>query len=116
MIFKTAKFPDLPELIESLSTSDSLRLTDDDVEKLRFFVHSDGCTKVPNFRKKQCHKHDFMYRTHVDFSGHVIRRKDADRLYRLGMQSESRLGVLDPLSWWRWLGVRLLGARAWYGD
>ena len=113
-MFKTAKYPDLPGLIESLSTSDPLKLTDNDMQKIRFFVHSDGCTKVPNFRKDECYKHDFYYRTHVDFSGHVIRRRDADKLFRLGLQSKSWFGEFDPMSWWRWLGVRLFGAKAWY--
>lgn len=113
-MFKTAKYPDLPALLESLSTSNPLNLTSEDMQKIRFFVHSDGCTKVPNFRKDECYKHDFYYRTHVDFSGHVIRRKDADKLFRLGLQAKSRLRELDLMSWWRWLGVRLFAAKAWY--
>lgn len=113
-MFKTAKYPDLPGLIDSLSTNDPSKLTDEDMQKIRFFVHSDGCTNVPNFRKDECYKHDFYYRTHVDFSGRVIRRKDADALFRLGLQSKSWFGEFDPMSWWRWLAVRLFAARAWY--
>lgn len=104
---------DLIDFIESLSTSDPEKLTAQDIDKIRWFIKSDGCTDVPDFYVEECIKHDFYYRTHHDFSGRLIRKKDADIRFRRGIQNKSNLGVMSPISWERWLGVALFGTKAW---
>ena len=105
----------LIDFIESLSTSDPNKLTSVDIDKIRWFIKSDGCSGVPDIYVAECIKHDFYYRTHHDFSGKLIRKTEADRLFRIGIQLKSKLGVFSPLSWGRWLGVTFLpqAHRAW---
>lgn len=105
----------LIDLIESLSTSDPAKLTKLDIDKIRWFIKSDGCTDVPDFYVEECIKHDFYYRTHHDFSGKLIRKQTADLLFRQGIQNKSNLGKFSPLSWERWLFVTILpqAHRAW---
>lgn len=103
----------LVDFIQSLSTSDPLKLTAEDIKLIRWYIKTDGCTAVPDFYVDECIKHDFYYRTHVGFDGRLITRADADRNFRLGIQSKSILGVCSPVSWWRWFFVRLLAKRAW---
>lgn len=104
---------DLIDFIESLSTSNPDRLTVADIDKIRWFIQSDGCSGVPDFFVEECIKHDFYYRTHHDFSGRLIRKKDADLRFRRGIQNKSKIGAMSPLSWWRWLGVTLFASKAW---
>jgi len=106
---------ELIDLVESLSTSDPMKLSKKDLDKIRWFIKSDGCTGVPDFYVDECIKHDFYYRTKHDFSGRLIRRKTADLNFRLGIQNKSKLGRFDLLAWIRWGGVRLLGGSAWEG-
>ena len=106
---------DLIDFVESLSTSDPSKLTPADIDKIRWYIKSDGCSGVPDICVDECVKHDFYYRTRHDFSGRLIRREYADLLFRRGLQRQSRLGVLSPMSWWRWLAVRAFpqARRAW---
>lgn len=104
---------DIIDLIESLSTDDHFNLTDDDMKAIRWFILSDGCTDVPDFYLSECIKHDFYYRTHVDFSGRLIKRCEADKRFRLGIQKRSQFGVFSPMSWWRWAFVRVFAKSAW---
>ena len=104
---------DLPEFIDCLSTQNHLDLTDNDIQFVRWFVKSDGCTKVPDYFLPECIKHDFYYRTHIGFDGKVLTRAEADKRFRLGMQKRSVLGILSPVSWIRWAGVRLFAQAAW---
>lgn len=76
---------------------------------------SDGCTGIPDFYVGPCFRHDIHYRTHADLAGRPLSRHDADRRFRLGIQAHSPFGVLSPMSYWRWAGVRLFGRRAWNG-
>jgi len=98
---------DLLTFIESLSASDPHKLTAFDVDKIRWYIKSDGCSGVPDFYVDECIKHDFYYRTKHDFSGRLISKKEADLRFREGIQRKSKLGVMSPLAWWRWLGVTL---------
>lgn len=104
---------DLIDFIESLSTSDPNALSANDIDKIRWFIKSDGCSKVPDIFVEECIKHDFYYRTHHDFSGRLIRKQDADLRFRRGIQNKSKFGILSLLSWWRWLGVVLFAHAAW---
>ena len=82
-------------------------------------VKSDGCTGVPDFNKLCCLQHDYCYQTHTDpraaYQGKVvpITRGEADKMFRLCNQSESFLHKVSPMAWWRWVGVRIGGRKAW---
>lgn len=73
----------------------------------------DGCTGVPDFYLLACIEHDFHYRGHKTFYGDPITQSDADKRFRLVVQSLSVFGVLSPMSWWRWAALRLIGSFAW---
>lgn len=73
----------------------------------------DGCSGVPDFYKDCCDEHDIHYRTHCDIDGNPITRAEADSRIRQCIQAKSFAGVLSPMALWRWLGLRLLGGRAW---
>lgn len=111
------EYPDLHEFLASLSTTDHFALTDNDVERIRLYIRSDGCTGVPDFYFAECVKHDFYYRTHVGFDGKVIKKSEGDCRFRQGIQRKSKLGFFSPMAWWRWLGVQgRLGHKAWRGE
>lgn len=117
----------LEDFLQALSTRDPDIFTDADWNLVRFYTRSDGCTKVSGLRVKACWEHDFYFRTHHDFCGHVITFWESNRRFRVRNQRLSWLGsldprgwwswlgMLDPMSWWRWLGVTLLGHNAWVG-
>ena len=42
-----------------------------------------------------------------------ITRGEVDRRFRVCLQNRSRAGRWSPMSAWRWLGVRIGGAKAW---
>lgn len=108
-------FPNLLEFIESLSSTDPTKLTKEDIKNIRLYINSDGCTGVPDFYKDECIKHDFYYRTHHDFSGRLLEKDNADRLFMRGIQLKSNFGRLSPMALWRYLGVKLFGKSAWEG-
>ena len=85
------------------------------VRRLALEAGSNGCTGVPDFFLDCCYLHDIFYRTGHDLAGRPISRDEADRRFRLCIQTRSVFGVLSPMSYWRWLGVRLFGGRAWNG-
>jgi len=89
--------------------------TDREWDLLWAYTRSDGCTGVADIFVKACWEHDFYFRTHHDFCGHVISFLEANRRFRKRMQCFSKLGVFSPISWWRWAGVCLLGRSAWEG-
>lgn len=115
----------LLEFLSALSTSDCNEFTATDCELIRFYVKSDGCTNVVDIFLQACIEHDFYYRTHHDFEGKLISRREADRRFRLRIQGLSKryVGRLKPLilvagffiSWERWLGVRVFALPAWVG-
>ncbi len=76
-------------------------------------LNADGCTGVPDFFLDACLEHDVHYRTHAWVDGTPIFKSEADARLRDVIQSRSAFGVLSPMSYWRWLGVKLLGHRAW---
>ena len=85
------------------------------VRRLALAAGSNGCTGVPDFYAYNCWLHDLHYRFGHDLSGRPLSRDDADRRLRLGIQARSLFGILSPMSWWRWFGVRLFGGRSWNG-
>jgi len=82
-----------------------------DIETKAQELGSDGCTVVADFYLPCCYEHDIAYRTGCDVYGNPVTRAHADSEFRRCMQSRSRLGILNPMSWWRWIGVRLFGRR-----
>lgn len=84
-----------------------------DIERISKAIKSDGCSNVPEFYHPGCVMHDFWYRTHQDFSGETITKAEADKRFRLYIQSKSKFGRFSPMSWWRWLGVKWFGQKAW---
>lgn len=76
---------------------------------------SDACSGVGDLYADCCFEHDHAYRTGTDVYGRAMTRAEADAAMRRCIQAHSVLGVMDPLSWWRWAGVRLFGASSWQG-
>lgn len=97
----------------SLSTIIWTDLTEEDLQRVYEAIESDGCTGVPDFYLCSCIKHDFWYCTHRDFDGNEITRAEADARFRKDIQSRSLYGPLSPMSWWRWLAVRIFGKKPW---
>jgi hypothetical protein len=126
-------YPDLLDFVGDLSSDTIDALNDIDVKLIKWYVRSDGCTKVIDFFIRACIIHDFFYRTHHNFRGEMITRAQADawfrdeiiRLSRLRLPGRIRVWHLIspviwwqyvcPLAWWRWCGVRLLAEPAWVG-
>lgn len=79
------------------------------------YTKSDGCTGVADIHVKACWEHDFYFRTHHDFEGKVVSFWEANKRFRRRIQCLSKLGILSPVSWERWLGVTMLGKSAWEG-
>jgi len=105
----------LNQFLDRLRESNPDRFTDREWDLVWAYTKSDGCTGVADIYVKACWEHDFYFRTHHDFCGHVISFWEANKRFRIRMQRCSKLGVLSPVSWWRWLGVALLGRSAWVG-
>lgn len=74
---------------------------------------SDGCTNVTELYHSCCLEHDIAYRTGMDVNGTVVSRRHADAEFRRCMQSRSPLGRISPISWIRWIGVRIGGRFLW---
>lgn len=74
---------------------------------------SDGCSGVPDFHVICCLEHDIAYRTGQTVDGESLTRAEADARFRRCIQSRSLLGFFSPMSWWRWLGVRVGGSASW---
>lgn len=70
---------------------------------------TDGCTGVADVYVDCCYEHDIACRTGADVNGQPATWAGAAWRLRRCIQERSRLGVLSPLSWWRWAGVRLYG-------
>jgi len=80
-------------------------------------LKSDGCTGVPDkLYEDCCYEHDIHYRTGRTIFDEPVTRAQADTRLRECIQIRSKLGKLDPMSWWRWAGVRLFGGGAWHGN
>ena len=85
------------------------------VQDLAERLESDGCSGVPDWYAWACLEHDIHYRLHYFLTGSCITKKQADYILRVRIQQSSPFGALSPISWIRWLGVRLIPAakRAW---
>ena len=83
------------------------------VRRVASRLGSDGCTGVPDFYLDSCLEHDIHYRTHHTLDGRRISRRQSDMRKRRVIQSRSPFGLLSPMAWWRWAGLRMLGWRAW---
>lgn len=104
----------------STSTSNTILPNQDDHEYWQAItawalVHSDGCSGVADIYIRACWEHDYHYRFGRTLSGAPISRRQADARFRQVIQELSPAGVLSPVSWWRWAGLRLAGWKAWNG-
>lgn len=82
-------------------------------KELERAIESDGCTAVTELYHICCVVHDLGYREGIDPWGRTVSRADVDRSFRLCMQKHSKLGRFSPMSWWRWVGVRVGGYFLW---
>lgn len=100
---------DLVHFVRSLSTTDPEKLTAEDIEKIRWYIRSDGCTGVIGICVDECIKHDFYFRTGVDFSGRLITFEEANMLFFRGLWRKRQYFFACT----RWLGVSFtFGARS----
>lgn len=100
---------DLVHFVRSLSTTDPEKLTAEDIEKIRWYIKSDGCTGVIDICVDECIKHDFYFRTGVDFSGRLITFEEANMLFFRGLWRKRQYFFACT----RWLGVSFIpGARS----
>lgn len=104
-------------VLSKLSSDDPDKFTQHDWDLVHAYTKSDGCTGVVDFYLQACVEHDFYFRTHHDFSGRVISFYEANRRFRIRIQRLSRLGLISPMSWWRWIAVCSLpqAKQAWEG-
>lgn len=73
-------------------------------------LHSDGCSgPTLAVYVDACYEHDVHYRDHATVTGLAISRAEADAVLRERIQELSPFGVISPMAWWRWAGVRLGG-------
>ena len=72
-------------------------------------LNSDGCSGVADIYLDCCYEHDIAYRTGKAFEGDRTTRAQDDARFRECIQEHSSFGRFSPVSWWRWLGVRILG-------
>jgi hypothetical protein len=84
-----------------------------DVHARAMEINSDGCSGVPDWLIWTCWEHDIHYRTHKMLDGEAITRAQADYVFRRRIQQCSGWGRLSPVSWWRWVALKLFGMRAW---
>lgn len=78
-------------------------------------LKSDGCSGVPDLYVECCWEHDLAYRTGHTLTCEPITRVEADAEFRRCIQARSRLRRFSPVSWVRWVGVRVFGRWAGYG-
>lgn len=92
-------------------------------------IGSDGCTVVSELFQWCCFEHDLAYTWKKDprraYALHrsrdknpwnnapPISREEADLRFRECIQKGSHFGKLSPVSWIRWVGVRIGGLWAW---
>ena len=104
---------ELRKFTDSLSTREPEKFTDNDLRRIALYINSDGCSKVADFYLCSCIEHDFYYATHRDFNGNSITRAQAEKLFKRAIQRNSIFSWLSPMSYWRYLGVRVFGSLAW---
>lgn len=81
----------------------------DDVKAKALELGSDGCTGVPDVYLHCCYEHDIHCKTHHTMRGVPISSAEAAQRFRDCIQAHSSFRWLNPLSWWRWFGVRRFG-------
>jgi hypothetical protein len=96
-----------------LSTMEYLDMDKRDIQLIKTYICSDGCTGVADWYVEACIVHDFWYRTHRDFNGSPITKAEADKRFRRKIQKLSPAGFLSPMALWRWMGVKFLAGKAW---
>ena len=83
------------------------------VEKKAKELNSDGCTGVVDFHIRCCWEHDIAYVLGTTVDGVPQDKATTDAEFRRCIQSQSKFGVLSPMSWVRWLGVKWFGRGIW---
>jgi hypothetical protein len=78
-------------------------------------LKSDGCSGVLDIYVDACYEHDIAYRTGRTVDGEPLTRAQADARFRRSIQHRSPFGFFSPVSWTRWVGVRIIGKRFWKG-
>lgn len=95
-------------------------------------IGSDGCSKVSGLNLECCEEHDLGYRHGCDprsayrhFREGIenywaladrITRGEVDKRFRVCLQARSLFGIVSPMAWWRWAGVRVFGKGAYRGQ
>ena len=101
----------------TLSTTDWRRMTQADFDVIDAGIQSDGCSgPALQFFKNACIIHDFYYRTHRNFDGTPITRREADSALREYIMLHSALDGMSPMAHWRYAMLRLFGDKAWHDD
>ena len=99
------------------------------IEREATRMGSDGCSLVSEIYHWCCLEHDCAYRTHKDphdaycwylngvlnywAAAKSITKSEADARFRKAMQERSKLGRFSPVSWLRWVGVKVGAKKAW---
>jgi hypothetical protein len=73
-------------------------------------IGADGCTGVTEMYHECCIFHDLGYRYHIDVYGEEITKDKVDSNFKKCIQSRSWMKWFNPVSWWRYAGVK------WFGD
>jgi len=126
---KLSTYHDVAEFLSKLSTGNDLELTDEDCDLIGLYVHSDGCSRASQYLKRECKKHDFRYRTHLDFYGRPTTKWATDLGFLVGMVVSSNpfkkskrawlkslfsfVPWFYPWIWARFFAVLLAGNKAW---
>jgi hypothetical protein len=93
-------------------------------------ISADGCSgPAAGFHIECCYEHDLGYfyakdprDAYLKFRGGAVdpwadakpvSRRDVDARFRRCLQQRSTAGKYSPLSWWRWVGVRMGGRKSW---
>jgi hypothetical protein len=92
-------------------------------------ISSDGCTLVSECYHDCCLAHDLAYKHGKDpyhayklyakgvlnywERANSLTRSQADAAFRACIQQKSPVGMWSPMSWIRWLGVRVAGWQFW---
>lgn len=88
----------------------------DEVKAKALELGSDGCTGVPDIYLHCCYEHDIHCKTHHTLRGVPISSAEAARRFRRCIHAHSSFRWLNPLSWWRWAGVRKFGPQFTKGE
>lgn len=92
-------------------------------------IKSDGCSKSLELYHQACQQHDLCYfyakSPHSAYTRYLegeidpwehaeaITKGASDAMFRREMQAHSRFGRFSPMSWWRFVGLKIFGGHAW---